>query len=237
MLNIAMVEDSDSDAKVLSSYLGNYFNAEGIEYRIQRFDSSASFLNECKSGFDIVFMDIELPDDNGLEAAKRFRCIDESAMIMFVTNMAQFAVNGYEVDAFDFIVKPVKYATFVMKMNRAMRRLSSMKDVTVCIKTENGIVRANASSIKYVETLNHGVVYHLASGEKIISRDTMKKVENELTTRVGFFKCNRCYLVNLKHVRMIKDSTVIVGDDELLISRPRKKEFLITVAKFLGGGN
>lgn len=126
MINIAMVEDSDSDAKVLTSYLGSYFGGEGIEYQISRYENSESFLAECKSGFDIVFMDIELPDGNGMDAAKKFRSIDEDAMIMFVTNMAQFAVNGYEVDAFDFIVKPVKYAAFVMKMNRAIRRLSSI---------------------------------------------------------------------------------------------------------------
>ena len=237
LLNIAIVEDNNADAEILESYIKSYMDQDGVEHHVERFSDASSFLKEYKPIFDIIFMDIELPDDNGMNLAKKLRTIDDFTMIIFVTNMSQFAVNGYEVNAFDFIVKPVNYLTFAMKMNRAVRHLSRVKDMSVSIKTDTGTVFVSASKIKFVETQNHGVIYHLSDGAQIVSRDAMKNVEGVLKEESGFFKCNRCYLVNLRYVDKVDSSVVVIDGNELLISRPRKKEFLLAVAKFFGGGD
>lgn len=237
MIKIAVVEDSDKDFSVLQSYMLEFFNSIEHEFSIERFPDALVFLENYHADYDIVFMDIELPGKNGMEAAKRMRQLDEHTLLIFVTNMAQYAVNGYEVNAFDFIVKPVRYSVFVTKMRRTLGYLARMEDREVLVKTEEGMARLSASQIEYIEAQAHILIYHLEGGKTILSRDTLKNLEGKLNPDTGFFKCSRCYLINLKHIREVKTASVKVGNDELFISRPRKKEFMATVAKFFRGGN
>ena len=237
MIKIAVVEDSDKDFSVLQAYILEFFNSIDRAFSIERFPDALVFLENYHADYDIVFMDIELPNKNGMEAAKRMRQLDEHTLLIFVTNMAQYAVNGYEVNAFDFIVKPVRYSVFVTKMRRTLGYLARMEDREVLVKTEEGMARLSASQIEYIEAKAHILIYHLEGGKTILSRDTLKNVEEKLNPDTGFFRCSRCYLINLKHIREVKTTSVKVGDDELFISRPRKKEFMATVAKFFRGGN
>lgn len=236
MIRIAAIEDNDRDYNQLKNFLDSYFDSIGETFTIVRFKDSLSFLDDYKADYKIVFMDIELPDLDGMESAKRLRKLDDQTCLVFVTNMAQYAVNGYEVNAFDFIVKPLRYSIFITKMKRIMVYVSKMKDVSVCIKGEQGTHKISASQIRYVESLSHQLIYHFDDGSTLVSRDTIKNLTETLTEAAGFFQINRCYLVNLKYVRKVLDDSVIVGDEELVVARPRKKEFLAYVAKYFTGG-
>lgn len=234
MLRIAILEDNAQDAAWLKHLIAEFSREFSAEVNITEYSDPISFLDRYQSTNDIVFMDIELPDMDGMKVSKRMRQLDENVILIFVTNMAQFAVNGYEVDAFDFLIKPVKYQDFKIKMRRAVDRLVKRSDLRLCVKTSDGVHNIGASSIQYIEVLNHSLLYHTDKGE-IEAYGKLDELENRLVG-AGFFRCNRCYLVNMKHVSAIKNDTVIIGGKSLKISRPRKKEFLIAFANFFGGG-
>lgn len=122
-LRIAIVEDDQIANARLVDYLKKYQDESKIEMQVKSYPNSSLFLNGYNGNFDIIFMDIELPDMNGLDAIKRIRERDSDVMVIFVTNMAQYAVKGYEVQAFDFIVKPVQYYSFEKKLTLAIKQL------------------------------------------------------------------------------------------------------------------
>ena len=133
MPNIALVEDEPEAADVLASFIARYAGEKGLELTVTRFGNAMDF-EMTHQHFDLVFMDIQMPGINGMEAAQLMRTYDSETPIIFVTNLAQYAVKGYEVDALDFIVKPVTYFNFRMRMDKAMRKLEAM---LLCADREN----------------------------------------------------------------------------------------------------
>ena len=180
-------------------------------------------------------MDIELPDRDGMETAKALRQTNASTIIVFVTNLAQFAVDGYLVDALDYIVKPVSYGGFKLRMERVLKRYNATRrNEKIFVKTDDGSAVLFVNDVRYVEVINHKVVYHTTSG-KVESKDSLASVAKE-TEKFGFILCNRCYLVNLRHVRAVGADTVTVGDEKLLVSRAKRKELVRALAEYLSAG-
>lgn len=239
IINVAVVEDDDLEFKAIFEQIKKFVSEENdvIDINITRFTSASLLLVGYKPVYDIIFMDIGLPGLNGFEASKQLREFDNEVILIFVTSMARFAVSGYEVGAFDFIVKPVQYANIRLKLIRALNRLKTKKDYAVIkIKTKGGVYSVNVNSIKYVEVMNRNLVYHTQEGD-IETIGVLKNAEGELPCDM-FARCNNCYLVNLKYVKSVKDFTVIVDDKELSVSRSRKKEFLQMLGSYIGkGGN
>lgn len=116
MISVAIVEDEAEQAGILLSYLERYGQEYGVGFQATHFSGSLAFLNDVRTIFDIVFMDIEMPYKNGMEAAAEMRQINTESCLIFVTNMAQYAIKGYEVDAMDFVLKPVNYFAFNPKI-------------------------------------------------------------------------------------------------------------------------
>ena len=231
--SIAIVEDSREEAETLLAYFARYGTEKGVAFKTAHFTSGEEFLSKYRPVYDLVFMDIGLPKLNGMEAAARLRELDRAVTLIFVTNMAQFAVKGYEVDAFDFVVKPVSYANFALKLQRALNKLERRRDTEVLITLSDSIFRIPASRIKYVEISGHKMVYHTTEGE-LSAYGNLKEAEAALGGQ--FVRCNNCYLVNLNYVQAVRGYTALVDGDELQISRPRRKVFVQAINDFLGGG-
>ncbi len=206
---------------------------EDTQFAVTRFKNGVTFLAAEGSDFDLVFMDIEMPSLNGMETAKRLRKLNPSVVLVFVTNFAQYAVNGYEVGALDFLVKPVTYANFEVKLLRATETVKMRAKDIVVISGSDGVVTVSKSDIKYVEIMSHDMIYHTVGCGDLRAYGTLKKAEEMLGP--CFVRCSSAYLVNLAFVKSVRGYTVTVGGDKLPLSRLRKKAFMESLADYYGG--
>ena len=147
MRNIAIVEDDKNSSKLIREYLDKFSKDHGCNFTTSTFFTAGDYIENCRSGFDIVFMDIELPDGNGMESVRRIRELGVESLVIFVTNLAKYAVQGYEVKAFDFIVKPVNYYNFELKLLSALECLDKNGDKEFWIKTKDGKVFCTARTL------------------------------------------------------------------------------------------
>lgn len=230
---IAIVEDEEVYSLQLKNCLEQYEEKNNLHLRISRFYDAKSFFAAYETAeFDLVFLDIRLPDGNGMNIAKRIRLHDEKTMLIFVTNLANYAIKGYEVAAFDFILKPVNYESFAMKFKRAYAILDRNNEEVIKVKTGNDIKVIPIFRITYIEVSDHVICIHTTEGEVNTTgriTDFLDRLEH-----YGFAMCNQCYLVHLRYVAGVKDDTVFIGEEALHISRPRKKEFLKALNDYLG---
>lgn len=233
MLRVALVEDNDQDRARVMSFLEDIARQEQIRFGIVQYRSGREFLGKYDSNYDIILMDIEMPGLDGMETARAIRKMDATVIIIFITNLARYAVSGYEVDALDFIVKPVNPYSFHLKMKRAISRTTKRADEIIRIRTDRETVNLHISTVKYLEVSGHYVVYHTTQGD-FSEYTTLKEAEKKIG-KSFFARCNRCYLVNLRYVNAIRKDTVVVDGEELAISRPQKKSFLLAFSEFLGG--
>ena len=235
MIQIAIVEDEIQAQETLLSYLKELEDKKQVSFHISVFPTGSAFLDRFVCQYDIVFMDIEMPGLNGMETAKKMRMKDSEVILIFVTNLAQMALEGYQVEALDFFVKPLEKASFMMKMERVLSRSSSLGRKTFMVNTmKNEVLVLQNKEIFYVETDGHYVIYHTAKGNvKVYS--TLKEAENKIQDPFTFVRCNRSYLVNLQYLDKIEKEYVYIHGTPLLISRPTHKEFLLAVANYIGG--
>lgn len=233
MVRIAVVEDSIADWTTLSDHLDRYGKTKSEKFSISRFPDGMDFISNYKVDFDIILMDIDMPHMNGLDTARRLRQVDEGVALIFITNLAQYAINGYEVRALDFIVKPVEYRELEYKLNRALLYCRRHGEDALTLESAGVARRVPLRTIYYVEVYNHSLIYHTASGN-IRVHGQLKDLEAD--SRFGrFAKCNSCYLVNCEQVAQVHQDHVLVGGDRLPISRRRKKAFMSRLAEVLGG--
>lgn len=231
---IAIVEDEPAEAELLRSYAQRYTAEHGDVFEIRHFPDGVSFLSSYQRIYDLVLMDIDLPKINGMEAAAQLRLLDQAVALIFVTSLARYAVKGYEVDAMDFLVKPVSYTNFSLKLQRAINRRRSSLGSDILINLPDGVYRINCSRVKYVEVINHSLVYHTTEGD-FTCYGKLKDAQRLLDPK-QFILCNRCYLVNLAFVRAVRGYVLAVDQDELQISRPKKASVLEALNNYLGGG-
>ncbi len=232
MLRCAIVEDTARELEHLQNCLKRYSAERALPLTVTAFGNAADFLEHYCADYDIVFMDIELPGLNGMEAAHRLREIDRQVILIFVTNMAQYAVKGYEVDALDYIIKPAQYGPLSIKLDRATARWRTAAE-SIMVVLPTGTQRLLLREICYIEVQGHKLTYHTEQGA-VPGSGTLQDTENRLRGK-GFLRCNKCYLVNQQHIQQVHGSDLVLTNGETLqISRLRKKEFLEELSQSMG---
>lgn len=236
MLTVAVVEDDQSAVAHLHECLNRYASShDGVRFDVKEFSEPTGFLDPYEAKWDIVFMDIEMPNMDGMEAAQRLRRLDSDVKLFFVTNMAQFAAKGYEVDALDYIIKPFVYENFERKLTRAVRLCERDSDAIVI--AQRGISqRFRLRDISYIEVRGRNLEYHMESGT-ISAFGSLKDVEAELGS-YGFLRCGNPYLVNQRYIAAVRGQSVLLENGlELPIGRAFRKSFLTGLAAVLGRGH
>lgn len=233
-MKVAVVEDDPNCAKQLMAYLEKYRKENGQHYEVDLFSDGLEIVEHYRPIYSVIFMDIEMPHLNGMDAARYIRLHDSDVILIFITNMARYAIRGYEVEAMDFVLKPVNYFAFRMKMDKALSSLQGKEQKRLLISTTDGLRRIPTGDIYYMEVHNHHLVIHTTGGIYQAGL-SLQEMEAKLAG-LSFARCNKGYLVNLRHITLIKSDSVIVGGDELLISRRKKEAFLLAVTDYYGGG-
>lgn len=229
-IHVAVVEDDDAQAQRLQEYVQRYADENREDIVVTRFTDGEAIVEGYSAAYDIIFLDIQMRLMDGMETATRLRKLDKEVIIVFVTNMAQYAIKGYAVDALAFLLKPVPYFAFSQELKRCIEKLKSREKHFIMVNAENGVFRLCAEEILYIEVLNHRLYIHTKT-EVIKTYGTIKEMESKLP--VGeFFRSNSCYLVNLAYVSGVKDGMAVIGENELVISRAKKKGFMEALASY-----
>ena len=232
---VTIIEDNAEHARSLAGLLAAHQKLyPDCVFEIRQYSNPLKFLNEYACDADLIFLDIQMPEMDGMSAAHRIRAIDPKVMLIFTTALAQYAIAGYEVQAFDYILKPLTPDMFEAKLTRALRVLNYRQEeewIDVSTKTETRRIAVN--QVTYIEVNNHDILIHTPQ-QTYRHWGSLKEYEQKLAA-LHFMRCNTCYLVNMKHVNCISGDDVTVGADRLAISRSRRKGFLMAFAKYKGG--
>lgn len=224
MIHLAIVEDEMLYVQQLTEYLERYQKESGQQIKITRFSDGDGIVEGYKGDYDIILMDIQMRFMDGMSAAEQIRRLDQEVIIMFITNMTQYAIRGYEVDALDYMVKPIEYFSFSQKLERAIGRIKKKEQHYISVSTEDGMLKLAVDDIYYVESQGHAMNYHTARGV-CVSRGTMKDLE-EVLTPYGFFRSGKGFLVNMKYVDGIQENCCVIRGEKLPISRMKRKPFM-----------
>lgn len=235
MIRIAFVEDDPGTAQATKDYLNRYAAEKDIPLQADHYPRAEALLDGYAPRYELILLDIRLEGGmTGMEAAQEIRKLDTSVQIIFITTLARYAVKSYEVGALDFVVKPVTYYQFAMKLDKAMRIIQRNEDINLVVPTARGIKVLPSREITFLEVSDHELVYHTESGE-YRTRGSLGKVEEQLQGR-SFLRTAVSHLVNLRYVSEIDGNMLILTTgNRLPISRARKKDVLAGLAKYLGG--
>ena len=231
MFNILIVEDDKEYRSQYRDYLKQMEAQMGESFQIREFEDGDGILENYRADYDIILMDIEMSFVNGMEAAEEIRKLDHEVVIIFITNMPQYAIQGYRVDALDYVLKPISYFAFSQRIDRALMRVKRKETTYLTVAQKGGMRKLDVSKISYVEVRDHLLIYHLPD-EEIVAKGSMNDAESALDGRL-FFRCNRCYLVNLEYVEDFRGNDVTVAGDLIQVSRSRKKPFLDALNNYM----
>jgi len=223
-INCAIIDDEPLAAELLASYAKKtpFLNLIGT------YNSAVTAMKELRENpADLLFLDIQMPELSGLEFAK---ILPKQTRIIFTTAFSQYAIDGYKVNAIDYLLKPISYEDFLKAANKALDSLATQakqeayrSDRFMFVKSDYKLVRIALDDIRYIEGLKDYVRIYLENGEKIMSLMNMKKVEDYLP-HPEFMRTHRSYIVHMTKVRSIDRFRIVFGDAYIPISDSYKDE-------------
>jgi len=234
MIHIAIVEDEEMYSNQLNNYIERYSKVNGINVKVTSFTDGDEIVQNYFGDYDIILMDIQMRFMDGMTAAEKIREMDTKVVIMFITNMMQYAIRGYQVNALDYMVKPVEYFSFSQKLSKAIERVKPDHSRYISVTTDNGLKKLDIDKILYVESSGHYLKFETSKGV-FQTRGTMKGAEEVLEPH-GFCRIHKGYLVNMKYVEEVRENNCILGLRQIPISRVKRKNFMEKLTNYIGGG-
>lgn len=226
MVRIALVDDDANYREELIRYLKQYEQESGEKFSTATYADGDEILDGYSAEYDIIIMDIVMTFVDGMKTAEQIRQMDSEVVIIFITNMPQYAIEGYKVDALDYVLKPLNYYAFSQRIDRALVRMRQRRGKNISVLVKDGTKKLRISEIKYIEIQDHDLIFHITTGVlQSKGRGKLAKIEEQLDPK-QFFRCGKSHLVNLEYVDCIKNNDVYVGGDVVQVSRSRRKALL-----------
>jgi len=180
---------------------------------------------------DLIFLDIKMPGVNGIEFA---RTIPRQTLVIFVTAYAEFALDSYEVEAVDFLVKPIDEKRFhkaiekaaayhVLLKNFDKNTTESITGDYIFVKADRRFVKINFADVTFVEALKDYVIIHTA-GQRVITRMNLKNINEQLPSAM-FLRVSKSYIINITHITSFDNNSIMVGANEIFIGESYRSRF------------
>lgn len=234
MFHAAICDDVPGIRQELQQYFQRYANDSGIVLTVDEYCSGSALLAADYLQYDLIVLDVQMGEPNGIETARQIRIAGGNMTIIFFTNYVQYALEGYEVQAFRFLIKPLSYEQFASVAGKALQQLQKQQQDCLNIKQKDNTTRIPIAEICYAETERGHVILHMKNKETIVSSFTMKELEATLA-RHPFFRCHTAYLVNMDEIKKVTQQDVILQDGKAIpLSKHRKKEMKEALTNFWG---
>ena len=223
MIKFAICDDEPAMARELAGYLARYLEEHEVTaYSVSNFSSGRALL-EAADGFDVIFLDIQMEEPDGMETARLLRGQGDHSLLVFVTVLMELVFDAFQVEAYDYLTKPLDAARFARTMDRVLQTLEQRTAASLVIQQGSGCEVVPLSHVVYCEVLGRKVYLHKADGTITGYYDRLEQLERRVDGR--FFRCHRSYLVNLDHVRGCQAGQVLLSQGERIpVSRLRERD-------------
>ena len=225
-INCAIIDDEPLAAQLLESYVKKtpYLTLKGI------YNSAITAMKDLRENpVQLLFLDIQMPELSGIEFA---RILPHDTKIIFTTAFNQYALEGYRVNALDYLLKPITYTDFLQATDKALEWFTTLQkqqtyaeDRFIFVKSDYKLVRVSLDDVLYIEGLKDYVRIYLKTGDKVMSLMSMKKLEESLP-HPEFLRTHRSYIVHMPEVRTIDRLRIVFGGQYIPISDNYKDDVL-----------
>lgn len=230
---IATCDDEMQYCEQIEKFITKLGTTLGIDVECDKYDSGSKLLNSNYSKYQIIFLDIIMPDENGIYIAEKIRETNQKVEIIFLTALLQYAIDGYKVRAYRFLVKPIQYEDFVFQLKELFIQLDGIEKNKLELRKYGQSLDIKIKDIIYVEVIDHFLTYHCVNCNLSI-RGTMRKLENSLKEHF-FFRIHNSYIVNMQYIYEIKNLHLLLKNgEELPIARSKRETFIQAYLDFWG---
>lgn len=236
-INIALCDDEPESLTIIQAEL--YKSAEKLNIEIETYvynngNKIVDLICKDKEDFDILFLDIDMPDISGLEIARKLREKSSDIILIFISAHEQYVFESIEYNPFRYIRKSRIKKEVLLALKAAYARLEEMKDSYIVVKTEESEVRVKHSDIMYFETTARKVGIHLNDGEVFIVRKTIRGLSEELNDE-HFIKVHSGCVVNARYIHKFSNRDITLDNGEqLIVSRTRVKNVKMALMNYWG---
>ena len=231
MIRIAICDDEKYMSDQIQELACAFFGRRNRETAIRRFSCGRELL-EYDGQIDILFLDIQMKGMDGMETARKLRADKFRGFLVFITVLKEMVFQSFEVQAYDYLVKPVDDKQFEKTMERLYASMQNASEDSLLVQKgyEGRIIRED--EIVFCEIIDRKIYLNLASGEVVDYYERIENLETKLNNR--FYRCHRSYLINLKHLKGYKNGTACMDNGkEIPVSRLRSREFSGVVLQYM----
>lgn len=234
MIRIAICEDEKEIQLLLEDCIDNILKNINKEYEIQKYSSGEELLEDNFKEIDILLLDIQMGQVNGMDTARKIRKVDNKMEIIFITSLIDYVQEGYEVRAYRYLLKPIELEELKKHVLTCIKEIEKNKNNYILIKNKSNTYKIYLNDIKYIEVQKKNISIHTIH-KRIDIRYSLEKVEKDLNSD-KFVKCHKSFIVNLCFIENLKSNSLILENgEEVPISRYRYKDVKLSFLKFLGG--
>ena len=231
MIRIAICDDETHMADHIKTMAFNFFRKKNREISLRIFLSGEELLN-YDGQIDILFLDIQMKGMDGMETARRLRAEKFQGFLIFITVLKERVFQSFEVQAYDYLVKPVEEKQFEKTMERLLVSMRSAGEESLFVQRGHEGRIIQKGEIVFCEIIDRKIYLNLDSGEVLDYYERIENLETKLDDR--FFRCHRSYLINLKHLKGYKNGTAYMDNGrEVPVSRLRSKEFSSVILQYM----